>query len=62
MKPKPCHDGFCGAEDCPRCRPGNFYPGGCYYPATEGTDPDAHPGAEAPPGVHFTQDDWREDR
>jgi len=21
-KSYPCHDGFCGAEDCPRCCPG----------------------------------------
>lgn len=24
-----CSDGFCGANDCPRCRPGNFR-GGVY--------------------------------
>lgn len=24
-----CRDGFCGAEDCSRCRPGNFR-GGVY--------------------------------
>lgn len=26
MKPRPCPDGRCGAEDCPRCRPANFWP------------------------------------
>lgn len=22
-----CRDGYCGAEDCPKCRPGNFREG-----------------------------------
>lgn len=28
---RPCSDGHCGAEDCPRCHPANFWPGGRYF-------------------------------